>query len=189
MICKRHRLTIEPSRLSRHYPPTATRTSDRQAASRPREPARYGLQRNQPNTIGTTMRAARSTLDKIRPLHSAGGVPIVRKRNKGPTPLVVVGCFEDRRSSEGSWAIKSFRSKGSGVAISGNPFNSARMGGCPSYSRSTPQVPAFQTTRRKPDYDRRAFAGLLRCGNCLKGLNWARASRPKHRDRRRRRRH
>jgi hypothetical protein len=32
-----------------------------------------------------------------RKIHSAGCVPIVRKRNNGPTRLVVVGCFGDWR--------------------------------------------------------------------------------------------
>ena len=97
-----------------------------------------------------------------------------------PHPLSLAalgtGAFGD-----GARAIRMSRSKGSGVAISGNPLKSARMGRYPSYSRSTPQIPAFQTMRRKlqsPNYDRRAFAGLLALGDiCLKGLNWARASR------------
>ena len=63
----------------------------------------------------------------------------------------------------GGRATKTFRSKGSGVAISGNPQNSVRMGRY-SCCRSTPQIPVFRTTRWKPqslNHDTRAFAGLL----------------------------
>jgi hypothetical protein len=101
-----------------------------------------------PQSIGAAMHGARFTPDKSVRWHSqqvayqSSGNGI--KGQPHPLSFAALGIGASR---DAEWAMKTFRSAGSSVAISGNRWNSARMARHLCYSRSTPQIPVFQTKR------------------------------------------